>query len=175
MISPSNAVIFTALFIFIYIIIRKIRSDGGQLKGTYDERQLLARGRAFQSGLLVCLLEFAFLLLRENMHWSLPMTDEALYSLMFLFPIGFVSVLCIQKDAYIGVRSNLSGYIRLCVLVILIDAIVTFLHVKDLIVDGKLTGDILTPGTGLLFLIMLSALLLRKAALRKEEERDEES
>lgn len=171
---------FLAMIALIYAIIytRKKNGERTSAKGEYDERQDRIRGRGYKIAAFSYMIEFAFLIFADGVELNLPLTNGAMYAIMFVLPIGIFVVYCINRDAFIGVRNNMKGYLTLAVIVVIANAASTIAHAVEgsLIVDGRLTGACLSPAVGMLFLVVVISLLVRNNQLRAEEGMaDEES
>ena len=170
---------FFAVIILLYVLIRAARKKGTvSAKGEYDERQLVIRGRGYKLAVVLYMIEFGFLMFSDGLEITLPLTNGALYAVMFFLPIGVFSVFCIMNDAYVGVRNDIRRFIILSAVIIVVDLVCTILRIADgtLIAEGKLTNAGITPACGLLFLAVLLALLIRSSQIKAEERNsDEES
>ena len=120
-------VVVLVLIVAVYFIFRKRRGGQGSMKGEYDERQQLLRGSACKACAFSYMLEMAVLLFLEGMQVDLPLTRGALYAIFFLLPIGIFAVLCIHKDAYIGIRSNLKQFITIGGIIVIIPVLIALI------------------------------------------------
>ena len=147
-------------------------------KGEYDERQERIRGRGYKLSFFAYMMEFALLMFCDGVELELPLTNGAIYAIMFLLPICIFVVYCISKDAFIGVKNNMKRFIIIAVAVLIADIASTAAQSLDgaMIVDGKLTSACIAPASAVLFLIVLIALLVRNHQIKAEEGMlDEES
>ena len=173
------ALSYLAVIILIYAIIRLSRKNGARsAKGEYDERQMEIRGRGYKLCSILYMIELGFLMFSDGLEIDLPLTNGALYAIMFCLPIGFFSVYCIMNDAYIGVRNDINRFIVLAAVIVVMDLASTIVQINHgaLVKDGKLTSACITPACGLLFLAILLSLLIRNCQIKAEERSsDEES
>ena len=168
-------VVVLVLIVAVYFIFRKRRGGQGSMKGEYDERQQLLRGSAYKACAFSYMLEMAILLFLEGMQVDLPLTRGALYAIFFLLPIGIFAVMCIRKDAYIGIRSNLKQFITIGGIIVIVEIFVTIRYcvAGEMIVNGKLTANCLAPGLAILFFVVLATLLIHERQLAAESGEDE--
>ncbi|MCR4694937.1 MAG: hypothetical protein K5773_06415, partial [Pseudobutyrivibrio sp.] len=138
--------------VIIGVLIRKI-NGGHTMKGEYDERQILARGKGYRIGFLFYMFEMVVMLIISSLELTLPFTDSALYAILFILPIGTTSVYFILNDAYMGLNSNKKFYIRLSI-VVAVANLITFgeeVITGGCFEKGKLSGNILNLGVAILF------------------------
>ena len=171
---------FLAVIAIIYAIAYTMKKHGKRTsaKGEYDERQERIRGRGYKISFFAYMIEFALLMFSDGVELELPLTNGAIYAIMFVLPICIFVVYCISKDAFIGVRNNIKRFITIAVVVLIIDIASTIVQSIDgaMIVDGKLTSACIAPATVVLFLVVLIALLVRNNQIKAEEGMaDEES
>ena len=172
--------LFLAVIAIIYAIAYAMKKDGRHTsaKGEYDERQERIRGRGYKISFFAYMIEFALLMFRDGLELELPLTNGAMYAIMFVLPICIFVVYCISKDAFIGVKNNIKRFIAIAVVVLVADIASTIAQsvAGAMIVDGKLTSACIAPTTGVLFLVVLIALLVRNNQIKAEEGMvDEES
>ena len=171
---------FLAIIAIVYAITYTMRRGGKHtsVKGEYDERQERIRGRGYKISFFAYMIEFAILLFSDGVELELPLTNGAMYAIMFILPICIFVVYSISKDAFIGVRNNIKSFIAIAVVVLIVDIASTIAQsiAGAMIVDGKLTSACIAPATGVLFLVVLIALLIRNKSIKAEEGMlDEES
>ena len=174
------AAMFLAVAAVISAIIYAVKKKNGSytsVKGEFDERQELIRGRGYKIAFVLCMIEFVLIMFIEEMEISLPLTYGAIYAIAFVTPVCAFVVYCISKDAFVGIKNNIRRFIPLAVIITLIDIASTVVRIVDgeLIVDGKLTGACITPACGVLFLTVLVSLLVKSSVKAEEGNGDEES
>ncbi len=164
-------IIFAVLFVAIVMIVRKMRGDN--CTEQFDERQLLARNKAYQFGF------FAFLV-AVCIDACLKLTGIAPY----FDPVGefaavFVAVTvfaiqAIRQDAFMALnrrwRSQLILYIVICIMQFLSAA--SYLKEGTLVQDGKLTLKCVGPLCGIVFLVIVVVMVIHhhNEAVQMEEE-----
>lgn len=160
-----------AICVIIGLIFRLRRGKtSNQGKIEYDERQLLARGKAYKAGffvtLIYCLL-FAALSVTE-----LPFFQSVTGMLIGVFlGIAVFAVTAIHNDAYLGLNENKRSFLILGVFVAVADLIIGVCNGLDgtLVENGQLTFDCLNLMVGILFTIIVAALLIHDHQAKKEE------
>ena len=171
---------FLAVIAIIYAALFTMKKDGkrASAKGEYDERQERIRGIGYKILSFAYMIEFVFLMFSNGVELELPLTNGAMYAIMFVLPICIFVVYCISKDALIGVRNNIKRFVAIAVVALVSDIASTIAQTVNgvMIVDGKLTSAFIAPATGVLFLVVLIALLVRNNQIKAEEGAlDEES
>ena len=138
-------------------ILTAVRKKQGRPKPEYDERQMAARGVAYRWG-----------------PWAKP--GVSAWMLIFL-SIGVFIVACVRKDAYFAVAQNPRTYLWLFGAVVLcqIPNFLLQLRSGDLVEDGLLTWNALSPACGVLFGVMFVCMLVRLRRQKREEQEDAEA
>ena len=163
-----------AICVIIGLIFRLRRGKkSNQGKIEYDERQLLARGKAYKAGFFVtmiyCLL-FAALSVTE-----LPFFQSVTGMLIGVFlGIAVFAVTAIHNDAYLGLNENKRSFLILGIVVAVANLLTGVLNGMDgeLFVDGQLTFDCLNLMVGILFVVIIAALLIHDCQAKKEEKEE---
>ena len=98
------------------------------------------------------------------------------WMLIFL-SIGVFIVACVRKDAYFAVAQNPRTYLWLFGAVVLcqIPNFLLQLRSGDLVEDGLLTWNALSPACGVLFGVMFVCMLVRLRRQKREEQEDAEA
>lgn len=153
------------------------RKQGGMGFGRarYDERQQLARGKAFQAGFFTVLiyeLLYAFGDLM-GLRWTVHFTGVMIGLFLGVAVFGAVAI-C--KDAYLSLNEKPRGWMVLWAIIILANGacVANQIAHRELIRDGMLTADWLNALCGGLFVVILVAQLLHSARVRREEMEEEE-
>lgn len=167
--------VITALIVI--VVINKVSKNS--LKGHYDERQELVRGRGYKYAAFTFMgLILVYLFANElGVFDLLPVTHGCAAGFIFFAGVMVYALYCIHNDAYLGIGSSARSYKIVMWIVI---ACNTFTLITK-IIDGEFmeNGKIpFTSGTYLMFVIVfvciMIALQVRGSRLRKEEA-DEES
>ena len=163
---------FAAVFLIIWVLFRRLR--GKACMEQFDERQLYARGRAYQAGFLTftcCICIDACLKMFGTAPYEDPLGEfTALFIAVTVFAIE-----AIRHDAFKGFHKNSRNYILLYFGVVLSQLVSTassFLEGR-LVEDGLLTLRCVSLVSAVTFSIIL-ILLIRKS-IRERRELAEES
>ena len=151
-------------FLLAYFIHKKRHPNTGK----YDERQTLGRGRAFQAGFFTLLIAGAICNIWDYVS---PLPEGS-----FLWNIGVLllgvtvfAVTAIHFDAYVGMYDNPRRFLLLGI------GFIVFMAGSGLINfhNGRPEGRIIAItnfGVGIVWLIIVAALLLHRRNAQKEEE-----
>ena len=168
----AAGITFAAVFLIIWILFRRLR--GKACEEQFDERQLYARGRAYQAGFLTftcCICIDACLKMFGTAPYEDPLGEfTALFIAVTVFAIE-----AIRHDAFKGFHTKSRNYILLyfgVVLAQLVSTVSSFLDGR-LVEDGILTLRCVSPVCMIAFTIIL-ILLIRKS-IRERSELAEES
>lgn len=166
--------IVTALIIF--LVIWKFSKKAG-MKGNFDERQELVRGRGYKYAFFIVVILLTLELLAEsfNAFDILPLTRTLTLFFILLTGVMVYALYCIRNDSYFGVGTDARTYKAVMWIVIVCNAISGFTGLKDgAIVDGKLAFG---PCASLLFCaafaVILISLSLKNKASEEESAEDE--
>ncbi|MBQ3291844.1 MAG: hypothetical protein IJH43_05675 [Mogibacterium sp.] len=166
--------IVTALIIF--ALIWKFSKKG--LKGTFDERQELVRGRGYKYATFTMLILLAIELLIESfdLFETLPITRTLTLFFIILAGVLVYAFYCIKNDAYFGVGTDARTYRIVMWAVIIVNAISGIIGLKNgAMVDGKLAfGPVASLLFVAAFIMILVAMSIRNNSHAGEEESDEE-
>ncbi len=161
--------ILAALIIF--ALIWKFKRN--TMKGTFDERQELVRGRGYKYACFTILILLTIDLILESygIFETLPVTRPLTIFFMILAGVMVYAFYCIKNDSYFGVGTDTRTYRAVLWIVIVCNAISGFSGLKDgAMVDGKLSFG---PCASLLFCIafiaVLISLTIKQRNLAKEE------
>ena len=165
--------IVTALIIF--AVIWKFSKKS--MKGTFDERQELIRGRGYKyaSFTMLGLLVLDLLLESFDAFETLPVTRTLVIFIMILAGVMVYALYCIKNDSYFGVGTDSRTYRAVMWVVIVCNAVSGFTRLKEgAMVDGKLSFG---PCASLLFclafvIIMISISVKQRKAAAEEAEDD---
>lgn len=148
------------------------------LKGKYDERQELIRGRGYKYAFFTTISLLAAYLVADVGGFidKTPMTHSLAIFFILIVVVIVYALYAIHNDAYFGVGMDARSYKALMWVIIVMNGVSAYMQSRDgLIVDGKL---VFGPCSQILFVIAFAAILIslhvRKAQLNKEDI-DEES
>ena len=165
--------IVTALIIFALIW----KFSKKSMKGTFDERQELVRGRGYKyaSFTMLALLVLDLLLESLEAFETLPVTRTLAIFIMILAGVMVYALYCIKNDSYFGVGTDSRTYRAVMWIVIVCNAVSGFTGLKEgAMEDGKLAFG---PCASLLFclafvIIMISIGIKQRNAAAEEAEED---
>ena len=164
--------IVTALIIF--AVIWKFSKKS--MKGTFDERQELVRGRGYKyaSFTMLSLLVIDLLIESLGAFETLPVTRTLAIFIMILAGVMVYALYCIKNDSYFGVGTDSRTYRAVMWIVIVCNAVSGFTGLKDgAMEDGKLAFG---PCASLLFCIAFCIIMITLAVKgrRSAEEAEDE-
>ena len=165
--------IVTALIIFALIW----KFSKKSMKGTFDERQELVRGRGYKYACFALLILITIDLLIESFgaFETLPFTRELFLFFVILAGVMVYALYCIKNDSYFGVGTDIRTYRAVMWVVIVCNAISAFSGLRSgAMVNGKLAFG---PFASLLFCIafvtvMLSLSVKQRSMAKEEAEED---
>ena len=145
-------------------------------KNKYDERQQLARGKAYRAAYAVMLgyfivngiIKYAF-----NIVWSDGFTDSAIGIILSL---TILSSAGIMNDAYISVRDSAAKSIAIsgfCSLLLLFAGILYVVRGIPFFVNGRLNSNVIPFVSGVMFLIITLLLAIKSHASVKATDETE--
>lgn len=143
-------------------------------EGKYDERQLIARGKA---GLHAYLALSAYLLASyvagADGAWAEPSAEAAIGLYVGL---GVFIVECIRCDAYFTVDQNAKSYAIVCAVCALAFGLLAIrrLRAGEMLADGLVTIKALTLVVAVWGLAISAAIVLRLWRAKREDEEDKE-
>jgi quinol-cytochrome oxidoreductase complex cytochrome b subunit len=161
--------IVTALIIFALVWKFSKRS----MKGTFDERQELVRGRGYKYACFTMLGLLVLNLLIESLDAfeTLPVTRSLAIFIMILAGVMVYALYCIKNDSYFGVGTDTRTYRAVMWIVIVCNAISGFSGLREgAIEDGKLAfGPCASLLFCLAFVIIMISISVKQRNLAKEE------
>jgi len=161
--------IVTALIIFALVWKFSKRS----MKGTFDERQELVRGRGYKYACFTMLGLLVLDLLIESLDAfeTLPVTRSLAIFIMILAGVMVYALYCIKNDSYFGVGTDTRTYRAVMWIVIVCNAISGFSGLREgAIEDGKLAfGPCASLLFCLAFVIIMISISVKQRNLAKEE------
>ena len=136
--------------------------------GKYDERQLADRGKAFQAGFFTLLIASSVCNVWD---YVTPLPGGS-----FLWNIGVVllgvtvfAVTAIHFDAYVGMYDSPRRFLTMGACFILLMASSGLMNLHNGRPEGRMIG-IINFGVGIVWIIIVAALLLHRRNAQKEEE-----
>ena len=161
--------IVTALIIFALVWKFSKRS----MKGNFDERQELVRGRGYKYACftILGLLTMDLLIESFNTFDALPVTRTLVLFVIILAGVMVYALYCIKNDSYFGVGTDTRTYRAVMWIVIVCNAISGFSGLKDgAMENGKLAfGPCASLLFCLAFVIIMISLSVKQRNMAKEE------
>ena len=143
------------------------------MKGTFDERQELVRGRGYKYACFTMLGLLVLDLLIESLDAfeTLPVTRSLAIFIMILAGVMVYALYCIKNDSYFGVGTDTRTYRAVMWIVIVCNAISGFSGLREgAIEDGKLAfGPCASLLFCLAFVIIMISISVKQRNLAKEE------
>lgn len=129
----------------------------GCRKGSYDERQMLARGQAYKVAFFT-LMFYLFIVsfLSEIFKISLFMSFMGIW-IGICFSITVFAIICIIKDAYMSLYENAKGIIMMFSVVALLNIIVGAKNIFEkcpIIEDGAISVECMNLVVGAMFCVI---------------------
>lgn len=165
--------VLTGIIVFVIATLLR-RKSGACTSRQYDERQLVLRGKAFRAGFFTLLISLCVVAILDVMEvrWCEAPLDK--FFCIFLSITVFACTATL-KDAYFGLGERKKTVILLFALVAFLQFFITFSNYQEgtLIVDGILTLKCVSPGCGIIFLVILLTVLIQHFRNARKMEDDE--
>jgi len=143
------------------------------MKGNFDERQELVRGRGYKYACFTVLALITLDLLAESYSAfdALPVPRTLALFFIILTGVMVYALYCIKNDSYFGVGTDIRTYRAVMWVVIACNAVSGFMGLRDgAFVDGKLAfGPCASLLFCLAFLIVMVSLWIKQSNMAKEE------
>lgn len=158
-------VIFALAFFILSLFIRKKK---GTYPCKYDERQMVGRGKAFQTGFFTLLSagalcniwDFASPLPGGSFLWNIG---------VLLLGVTVFAVTAIHFDAYLSLNENPQQFLATGACFVFAMATIGLGNLHSNRPEGRIMG-IINFGVGIVWIIIVAALLLHRRNSQKEDE-----
>lgn len=167
-------IVAVAITIAVVLLIRKSSNKVPITGEKYDERQKLARGKAFKAAYLTLLtygLLYGLLDMVIDKKWCDSLTGMTIGVVLSL--AVFVTV-CIFNDAYLSFKEKPGYVIKLFIFIALLNGVVSVMNFlpghNAIIVNGILTYRSVNLLLFILFTVILTAMLIKRRRDRKDED-----
>ena len=158
-------VIFALAFFILSLFIRKKK---GTYPCKYDERQMVGRGKAFQAGFFTLLSagalcniwDFASPLPGGSFVWNIG---------VLLLGVAVFAVTAIHFDAYLSLNENPQQFLATGACFVFAMATIGLGNLHSNRPEGRIMG-IINFGVGIVWIIIVAALLLHRRNSQKEDE-----
>ena len=170
--TPFYYVLQAALILAVAVAIFVLAKRGRDRKDIhYDEMQLVIRGTGYRIGFFVTVIGLFIVSFLFDYSDSLSRLVSPTFCMMAVALAGIVTVYCVFKDAFYSIGQNRKGYIILCILAVISNAVGFSGHVLGgtLFDTGALTfseGGTLICAVS--FLVILIALAIKEIMDKKE-------
>lgn len=134
----------------------------------FDERQQLARGKAFRTGFWTLLVGIALWLVLDIFEVALPLTTAAYFTTLLFIGAGVYAVECVFRDAYVALNDNPMRWILTDAFIVAINALCSYTNFR------VNRNGWLNLGCALMLGSVLVALIV-KTILNRQEEGGEEA
>ena len=158
-------IIFALGVFFISLYLHKKKHPN---TGKYDERQIIGRGKAFQAGFFTLIAAGAVCNIWDYIS-PLPGGGFVWNIGVLLLGVTVFAVTAIHFDAYVGMYDNPQRLLTAGGCFIFAMVVLGLTNFHNSRPEGRLIG-ILNFGVGLVWLVIVVALLLHRRNARKEEE-----
>ena len=165
MVTAVIAVITGMVFVAL-----KLMNKDGNATTKYDERQKRVRGEAYKYAFFSVIISNGILMLTNIFGTAI----ESFGYNIFFIPI-FVGIvvhisICIFKDAYIGLNTNITKFMIFMFLISLLNLglAARAIVMNELIVDGKFQPPFLNLMCGSIFIVLGFELLIKMLIDKKE-------
>ncbi len=148
------------------------KKTGSVVGGDFDERQQLLRGKAFQAGFFTMLFFSFFYWVLVTLVLQRPLMEDGLSALICaLIGVGVFGIDCVIHDAFFTVQNKPKNYIILFTATTIsqIPAAINNINSGRVIQNGVLTFAVVPIVCAVLFLGILTAIICKMPALRKED------
>ena len=157
-------VVALAAFIIGLILHKKKHPNSGK----YDERQMAARGKAFQAGFFTLLIAGAICNIWDYVS-PLP-GGSFLWNIgVLLLGVTVFAVTAIHFDAYMGMYDSPRRFLLMGIGFICFMACSGMMNLHNGRPEGRIIA-ITNFGVGIVWIIIVAALLLHRRSMQKEEE-----
>lgn len=166
-----SVAIITGLISIIY------KKKYGKKKNEYDERQEALRGKAYKTAYfaLMCYLIVNGLITKGlEIRWAETLTESLLG--IFLSVMVFV-IICIKNDAYISLSEKPATYMSLFSVIGFVNIVIGILYYirhNTFMTDGILNEYAINLFSGVMFLILASAIAVKMFHERQSRKRDDD-
>ena len=161
--------IFVAVLV-LWLIGRKAKSKG---PAQFDERQQVARARAYSVGFFTILFYCVLyaLVSAVGVKWCQDAVGMVLGC--FVGITAFV-ISAIRHDAYFGINEDVKTMMRLGIVIVFFCYLGGFIQrfEGEMVEDGLLTGNVMSLAVGTMWLVIIAAYKLHSKKTGEEEEAD---
>ena len=175
----SNFFIMLAIFVVIAVVTAIVTVRSRKAKIKFDERQQIARGRAFEAGFYTLMLTLLGYILCNNVMDISVLGVEIGIALCIIVSVGVFAVVGVFKDAFLEYNSSVKSRSILFAILGGLNLVLGLLALHDgqLLEDGRLDVSVINLAIGCLMLVVVTCIVVRNALQKKqtaiEESEDE--
>ena len=179
--DPLNVVLFILVVIFVSVLLvialLWLSRTDHSLKGEYDERQMLMKGKAFRGAFFTALGYSLLIFLLDIVGVKIPMETGLLVLTGGMISLIVYVTIAIMNDAYIGLNEKLGStlLVFLACGFINIVPIITNIREDKFVKNGVLTNSFANVIMVVMLFIISAVLIIKHLVINKGEESDEES
>lgn len=165
----ASVAVITSLITILY------KKKYGKNKNEYDERQKALRGKAYKTAyfvLMVYLIVNSLITKAFELKWAETITESLLG--IFISVLVF-AIICIKNDAYVSLSEKPATYLSLFSAVGFVNigiCILYYIRHKSFVTDGMLNEYAINLFSGMMFLILSSAIAVKMFHERQLRKRD---
>ena len=165
-----------ATFLLIFVIVRVIKRQEGAPGGKkeYDERQQLARGKAYRAGFwsLVGYMFVNAVITDARGPWA----DSIITAMTgVLFATTVFVVICIRQDAYFPLNAKYGYYLKLFTFILFVNVLVSVMNIltgQKLIENGVVTYHALNLMLVVMYMAVIPVMVSRHRKERGAEDEE---
>ncbi len=154
------------------IIILALTKNGDDAQSKYDERQQIARGKAYRAGFYTMGLAVLVMFVLEMAGISLPIERSLTYFMIFV--LGGLALIAVNiwNDSYFAMNENPIRFVIVFALISLFELMVgiRYLRTGQMVVNGILTFRAMSFVVVFMLLFVLAMTLIKRLKDKREEE-----
>ena len=163
------AIAITAVLV---VLIGKFANKNGRIKTEYDERQNIVRGKGYMIGFWTLVIYICLIGVSYDLGLNIPAGMGIMCFIGMIIAITVHCSYCIWNGAYWGLNNNIKRFMIVIVIGGAINWFIAILSIIEgrMLVDGMVKGSFINLMVGVMLLVILIVIALRKMADKKEEE-----
>lgn len=154
------------------VIILALIKNGDDARSQYDERQQIARGKAYRAGFYTMGIAILVMFILEMAGVSLPIERSLTYFMIFVFGGLALIAVNIWNDSYYAMNENPIRFVVIFALIALFELMIGIRYVTtgQLIVNGILTFRAMSFVVVFMLLFVLVMTLIKRLKDKREED-----
>ena len=160
-----------ALGIIIALVVLRLTKTNGRIKCEYDERQALIRGKGYKLSFFILLFYMVLYGLTTVMEIRIPADNFVVMMLGVCLAVVAQVVYCVWNEAYVSLNENPRKLIIAFVLIAVVNIAMGVSSVIEgtVVVDGVLTFHCINLVAGIMCLLVIIFIMLRRHYASEEE------